>query len=320
MKAWLLFALLAAVPAGSGAAPDFVPKPSQAFEGFVAINAPRPEVPVGALWIDGYGPTGEAASADNLETVRSLNGMTIDRNLQLSLTAGLLDLIGIDPRIRNRFSARFSDLTNVRVKDVSKLSGARGEPRIVEAIKAASVTVSSDGEIGLNARTMGWQLREVRAETVNGRTRSSMIEGRDLFIAMRVATLTLVRSKERKLNLTYSGDDRVARLDDFRIVLRPGQCENAATCAEPPSASVIKISSHPQDKTALAIPFDGDGEVELVLPVPIADGRGGLFERMLIERPPGCGRSADDRCDRFITVRYAGERLADLKSPSAKGW
>lgn len=320
MKMRLLFALLAAVPAGANTAPDIVPKASQAFEGFVAINAPRPEVPVGALWIDGFGPTGEAASPDNLETVRSINGMTIDSNLQLSLTAGLFNLIGIDPRFRDRFSARFSDLTIVRVREISKLSGPRGEPRIVEAIKAASVTVSTDGEIGLNARAIGWQLRNVSAETTNGRTRGSTMEGRDLFIAMRVATLRLVLSKERRLELTRNDNERFARLDDFRIAVRAGQCGNTSTCAEPPSAGVIKMSSHPQDKPASTMPFNVKGEVELTLPVPIADGQGGLFERMLIERPRGCGQSADERCDRYITVRYAGQRLADFKSPSAKGW
>ena len=38
------------------AAPDFAPNPKQAFAGFVAINPPRADVPIGALWIDGFGP------------------------------------------------------------------------------------------------------------------------------------------------------------------------------------------------------------------------------------------------------------------------
>jgi hypothetical protein len=46
------------------AAPDFAPNPKQAYQGFVAINPPRADVPVGALWINNYGPTGDAAGSD----------------------------------------------------------------------------------------------------------------------------------------------------------------------------------------------------------------------------------------------------------------
>ena len=137
-------ATLLAVASPGRSHPDFIPNPHQTFEGFVSINAPRPDVPVGALWIQGYGPTGEAASPDNVETVRSLNGVTIDKNLQLSASAGLLSLFGIDPRLRDHFTAHFTDLTLVRVKDPSKLSGPAGEPRILEALKAGGITISSD--------------------------------------------------------------------------------------------------------------------------------------------------------------------------------
>lgn len=190
--------LLMAGPA-DGALP-FVPSSRQTLEGFVAINAPRPNVPVGALWIDGYGPTGEGASPDNVETVRNLGGVTIDKGLQLSLTVDLFNLLGIEPRLRDRYTAQFTDLTIVRVKDVLRLAWPKGEPRIVDALKAGTVIVSTDGEIGLNGRTLGWQQREIEATTANGRTRNFAIEGRDLFVAFRVATPKLVLDKARELD------------------------------------------------------------------------------------------------------------------------
>lgn len=87
----LIFAPTILLGSAAGAAPEFAPNPRQSFEGFAAVNPPRAEVPVGALWINGYGPTGGGASKDNLETVRSLNSLTMDKNLQISLNVSLLD-------------------------------------------------------------------------------------------------------------------------------------------------------------------------------------------------------------------------------------
>ncbi len=312
------------VPSPLGAAPAFVPSPRQAFEGFVAINAPRPEVPVGALWIDGFGPTGEAASADNLETVRSLNGVTIDKGLQLQLTAGLFSLLGIEPRLRGRYTARFTDLTIVRVKDVSRLAGPKGEPRIIEAVKAASIIVSTDGELGLNGRTLGWQPREVEASTSNARTRFYAIEGRDLFIAMRVATPTLVTGKERVLDLTDpdSGEIR-ARIDDYLIAIRAARCpEPAEEYACPTSYGIARLNSYPLAAPPEQIAASNDAETRLPLPVPVADERGGLFDALMVRWIAPCAIPKADHCRKEprLVARYVGLRLEDLKSPDARGW
>ncbi len=120
--------LVSAAPAS--AMPDFMPKPSEVYEGYVALEMPRTELPVGALWVQGYGPSGDGAAADNLMTERSLSHVTINSDLQLGLTAGILNLFGLDPSYRNKLSARFGDLSIVRVKDMSKLSGPASEPRI----------------------------------------------------------------------------------------------------------------------------------------------------------------------------------------------
>ena len=235
-------ALLLSTPAV--AAPDFAPNPRQAYVGFVAINPPRAEVPVGALWIDGYGPTGTAADKDNLETVRSLNSLTIDKNLQLALSVGLLDLIGI--RFDEWFSqasidvAHFTDLSMVRVKDISKLAGPKGEPRIIEALKAGSVTISSDSDFGLNAQSIGFQKSNVNGSTSNDRARTYSIEAHDMFVAIHVAKPELVASPERELHL--SKDLRSAQIDDFLILISREKCAQPSIPCRP-SIGVAKENS-----------------------------------------------------------------------------
>jgi hypothetical protein len=315
-------ALLVEAPAL--AAPTFVPSPRQAFEGFVAINAPRPDVPVGALWIDGYGPTGEAASADNLETVRSLQGMSIDKGFQFTLSLGLLQLFGVDPRYRDRFTARLTDLSIVRVKDPARLSGPKGEPRIVEAIKAASIIVSSDLEFGLNGQTLGWRPRGVEGTGTSGRTKASAIEARDMFIAIRVATPTLTHGKERELDLErIGGSDLAASLDDYRIIVRNGACERGgkSSCSAP-ELGIVKLSSHPAEPPAQLASISQDGSVQLPLPVPTADGKGGLFDSLQLRWIASCKTTKSDGCGRRskLVAQYLGTRLENVKDASAPGW
>lgn len=312
--------LLAAVPAS--ASPDFIPSPKQSFEGFTALSAPRPEVPIGALWVENYGPTGEAAGPDNVETVRSLSSLAIDRSLQLSLTAGLFDLIGIEPRYRDRFTARFTDLSIVRVRDIARLAGPKGEPRILEALKAGTVTVTSDGEAGLNART-GWQLSN-DGSTASGRTRAYSIEARDMFIAVRVGTQELTLSQRRELRLATAETRQLARIDDFEIALSFAECglAAAADCTQAPRFTIRRISTHPDEGQPAAVEADAGGAASLSLPVPVADEKGGLYSRInlrLIEPCPvrkveDCGRR------RRLFAHYSGERIAAVRLKTPARW
>jgi hypothetical protein len=318
VRALLALTLAAAMlPACATAAPEFAPNPRQAFEGFVAINPPRGDVPVGALWINGFGPTGDGADKDNLATDRSLSALTIDKNLQLSLSAGLLQLFGIDPRARDHYVARFTDLSLVRVKDVSKLSGPRGEPRIIEALKAGSVTISSDSAIGLSGQNSPWQRKDVEASGTADRSHLYSIEARDMFIAIHVATPELTRSGERLLKISEDGGS--ARLDDYLVVVRPGHCEAPSTC--PPELGIEKIST--QMPASLAtVQVGADGRLEVPLPVPASDGNGGLFTKVALRWIAPCSEVKADGCGRQprLSAHYEGTRLQDVAEVKGKGW
>src|SRR4028118_663436 len=115
--------LAATAPTSSAAAPSYVPTGSDIFDDYTALSEPRADVPVGALWVQDYGPFGEGAAADNLLTVRSVSGLSLNREQNLRLTLGVLSFLNIDPGLRSQMTARFSDITIVRVKEVGKLSG-----------------------------------------------------------------------------------------------------------------------------------------------------------------------------------------------------
>lgn len=308
---------LALLPACAGAAPEFAPNPRQAFDGFVAINPPRADVPVGALWINGFGPTGDGADKDNLETDKSLSALTIDKNLQLSLTLGLLQLFGVNPKASDHYQARFTDLSLLKVKDLSKLPGLKGEPRIIEALKAGSVTISSDSEIGLNGQNTPWQRNDAQASGIAERGHTYSIEAHDMFIAIHVATPELTQSKQQQLKIIDGG--KSARIDDYLIAIRQDRCPAPASCR--PQLGIEKINSQMPASLATT-PVGSTGVLELPLPVPTSDGAGGLFTKLALrwiapcseQKAEGCGKQAK------LSAHYEGTRLQDVPRIQAKGW
>jgi hypothetical protein len=299
------------------AAPDFAPNPKQAFDGFVAINPPRADVPVGALWINDYGPSGDGAGKDNLDTARSVNALNIDKNLQLSLSLGLLQLFGIDPKAHDHYTAHFTDLSLIRVKDISKLAGVAGEPRIVEALKAGSVIISSDTAIGLDGQNTAWQRGAIQASGTSDRTRTYSIEAHDMFIAIHVATAELTRSKEQLLKI--SDDGKSALIDDFLIAIRSAPCPASVTCK--PQLGIMKINTQMPANLG-STPVGEDDEVDLTLPVPISDGQGGLYTKLMLRWVAPCSAQKSEGCGKQprISAHYEGSRLQDLTKVQAKGW
>jgi hypothetical protein len=306
------------VISGAYAAPEFAPNPRQAFEGFAAINPPRASVPVGALWIEKFGPTGPGALTDNLESERSLNVLTIDKNLQLALSIGLLDLIGINPKLRNHYVARFSDLSVIRVKDITKLDGPKGEPRIIEALKAGSIIISSDSGFSLNAQTVGFQQRNASGTTANDRARFYSIEARDMIIAIHVATPELVKSEVRELRL--SKDLKTAQIDDFLLLIGRDKCSAQAACR--PAIGVAKENSFGAVAPSGATELSSDFTARLSLPVPVADGKGGLFDAVLLRWIASCAEAKSDGCKSSprLFAQYLGTRLSDADVSKVKGW
>lgn len=303
--------------AAGGAAPSFVPRPGAVYEGFVAINGPRADVPVGALWIDGYGPHGDPAAPDNLEVVRGLSGITINRDLELRLTAGLLGLLGIDPSLRRQFQARFSDLSIVRVKDVSKLAGPSGEPRIIEALKAGSVTVTTDNGGGLGIPS-GSALGQFTATLSSDGRRAFTIEGRDMFVAMRVARSMETRSRPEVVSLV-GGEGRLSgEADSLHIVARVQGCNGTAASECSPV-----ITWQPRARASLS-PEEGSlpPDLKQALDVPIADGRGGIYTHAEARFVAPCRTVKSSGCGSTwrALLTLSGNRVDDVAKPDAPRW
>lgn len=338
---WAATCLSLAAPLEGAAMPDFVPSANGIYNDFTGLAEPRAELPLGALWIQGYGPTGEGATPDNLVTVKSLNSVTLDRNAQVQLFAGILDLVGLDPSYRNRVSIRLGNVTIVRVKDIEKLAGPAGEPRLYEALKAGTVTITTENDLGLGAASKFLQNFPVTGRGDAARRRSFSIEGSDLFIAYRIATLKKPLGKEVEVPLRRQAGGADAVLESYRVTIDTAKLdacvcgsasqEQADACVtkHPVFASLEKLAGDRDPQQASRQPYTIGGQpLELSLPVPVADGRGGLRTAMVIRMELNLASYGLDggKClprwgrKTRLAATLRGTRLETLEKADAPGW
>lgn len=258
-----LFALCSALAlAGCAMGPVFVSRFSQAFGQFAALHELRASVPVGALWIPGHGPYGEGAPPENLVTEPGLREVTIDNNLQTSLTVGFLKLLDLDPSYRSKITARFADLSVVRIRDMSKLAGPSGAPRIYAALKAATITITvvQDASLDIEAKLAGSDLNLV-AQGTAGRARTFTIDGKDMFLAIQVATFGTARSDTRTVQMR-GGQPAVLDLDGIEVALT--WLGSSAVCevrASVDSEMPVTLRSGAIETLALAVPVAHNGRL-----------------------------------------------------------
>lgn len=246
--------------AGCATRPSFVPKPSQAYARFDALRELRPAVPVGALWVEGFGAFGAGASPDNLVTEPGLRGISFDNDLQASFTAGFLQFLDLDPSYRSKFVARFSDLSVVRVKDMAQLTGPPGEPRIYAALKASSILLTAVQDIGLDidARLTGRDLNVVGRGTT-GQARTFTIDGKDMFFAIQVATFEDVRGREKRVEVKKPGRT-VLTLE--RVKLDVSQhADGACGVTVGHGAGVVELQPGATARLPLPVPLAEDGSL-----------------------------------------------------------
>jgi hypothetical protein len=345
MIARILVAGLMAGTAPALAMPHFVPKPSEVYGGYVALEMPRTAVPVGALWVQDYGPSGEGAAADNLVTERSLSQVTISSELQLGLTTGILNFFGLDPSYRNRLSARFGDLSIVRVKEMSKLSGPDSELRIYEAVRAGTITITTDNDVGLKleTRALGQNLPVV-GRSENGSRRNFSIDGRDMFIAFRVARQEEVRGKAEEVKLKKNNGGWAGAIDGREFVIQTASCSGVIVAAQPSAVPAAKAQApvgidlpdmmdptapRPTPKPAEASPQTNPepNPSTYLLRVPVADGKGGLFEKAAVA-PTGKKSDVNAKlafcaitaASTKASVALIGSRLQPFQNPKAPRW
>lgn len=285
---WLLIAPLVVLGACT-TRPAFVPPPQKLFANFQALPRPVREIAPGALWIQHHGPQGAGAALDNLETQAGISSVVVDNDLHAALSLGFLQYLDLDPSLQSKVSVRLNDVTLVRVKDMAKLDGPGEQPRIYEALRAGSATITTTREIGIAIESrIADQGMPVFGRGSSGKRSSFTVEAKDVYLAVHVASLRSVRTKPVRLQL--KAELRRVQLHglDVQVVTDPKtKCQSAELIA-------FKGGGQALERTEI----DPRKRVEIMLAAPIGLGRA-LFNRIAIEPD----RQSSQRCAIRLALR-----------------
>lgn len=290
-SAFLLLLLLGACTAR----PAFIPPPQRAFADYQALPRPARELAVGALWIDGHGTYGPGAAPDNIETLPGISAVAIDNDLGASLSLGFLQYLDLDPTLQNKVTVRLNDVTLVRVKDMTRLQGPSEQPRVYEALRAGSATITTTKEVGLaiEARAIEQSL-PVFGRGSTGRRSTFSIEVKDVYLAVRIATLRAASSRLYRIRLGPEPESVELHGLTLRVSSdRSDNCRTGEVSASKGSGIVVPPTE-----------FDPRTPVELKLAAPVGDGAA-LFDRLSIRPQVGPPHSC------AVRVALEGAELVD---------
>jgi len=179
------------------------------FSNFVAMKLPQREIPVGAKWLPGIGPTGPGADMDNLVTSQSVSNKAITSTLKRQLTFSIGTFLGLDANRSQTLDATFGNLSIVRVSDLTKIRTVRaGDQLLYLAIKAGQISIKTDTGSAANLQA-GAERKNVRVAVTasGGNTSVVTLDGSDLFIAYQV--LQLGKPQVRQTIVPHQGGEAI---------------------------------------------------------------------------------------------------------------
>jgi hypothetical protein len=168
---------------------------------------------------------------------------------------------------------RLNDVTLVQVKDMRKLEGPRGQPRVYEALRVGSATITAARDVGLaiEARATKQGL-PVFGRGSSGQRSTFSIEAKDVYLAVHIATTIAVSSPSVRMRLR--SQPQSVQLTGLSVQVSD---DGAVACEK------VELSATKGIGVAIApVEFDPRVPIELKLGVPIADNAV-LFERLSIK-------------------------------------
>lgn len=199
-------ALLAPLALVSCAASLGDPRETALPGGFSLLEMPRTEVPLGSVWMQGYGPTGESAAAENVASESGLTALTSTVEKQRNAGFRAAPILVIAPSSKSRSALSFSEVTIHRVKKLTSLGFRPGESRISEAIRAGRLSMQVEQGSRREA-SAGVRQAPVNLSGEIGRQDQANIglEGNNLFVAYKVVTAEPRKRTEEKMRLVREG-------------------------------------------------------------------------------------------------------------------
>lgn len=234
---------------------------------FTAISFPKKSLPIGAVWFQGTGPTGQAAEESNIEKVGGVSSSSISAEQKKGMTLALAKYLGLSGGSAKNLKAEYTELESYRVRDLFATGFSSGKSILREGIKAKAVTLITDASTALalksNAEAKGIS---ANIEAGSGKKSSVSLAGSDLFVAIGVVTFE-----------THQGKVSQAPIDNtirHRTLIGPYQVwfSSSGPCASSDKVDVSIMDVQKPDSAGSFAPIvytmpSGAGTFSVPLPV-----------------------------------------------------
>lgn len=157
------------------------------FKGYAAIETPQSDIPVGAIWIPGSGPSGPGADEANLRISKGASTSVVTKDLKQNLAFSLGTFLGLDANRAKHLKVELSNVEIHRVKDLTALKIESGQQVIVSAIKAGTISLIGDKSLSATIRASAVEKGiSVSGGATSGDSTTLNLDGSGLFLAFQV--------------------------------------------------------------------------------------------------------------------------------------
>lgn len=182
------------------------------FKDYTPISTPQSDVPVGAQWVPGIGPAGDAADSSNIRVSKGAANVDLSGNSQKSIGFSLASFLGLNGEKAKKTKIKLENISIYRVKDFSALKVGAGQQAITAAVKAGSISIESDeatvADIKAAASARGIP---ISGEFGSGKSKKLVLNGSDLFVAFQVIEFKADGKPKEK---TYRHDGKAITIAD----------------------------------------------------------------------------------------------------------
>jgi hypothetical protein len=164
-----------------------VPTSPNPLVGYKVMDNPRSFVPVGAIWINNYGPNGIGVADENIEIVEGVDRYSFNSSTNAEATLSVARMVGLSSRNAKNIDVIIEGLQMYRVRDIFSLGVTSGQNVLYEAVKAKSIKIDLSGQLGADVRAL-LQAKGIPYNVfVRGNNKESItIDSSNLFFAYRV--------------------------------------------------------------------------------------------------------------------------------------
>ncbi len=173
------------------------------FDGFETLNIPRGNMPLGAEWINKVGPHGAGTTADNISISSSLSNFVMDQSFKEKLDLSIVNYLDLGNEYKSDLSISYKNLSIYSIADLTKINIRNGQYILYEAIRADSIVISLQKEVGADVRMkLNDKIKNLKITSSTDLSRGVSFSGEELFMAYRVFKLgnTKISKKEKELS------------------------------------------------------------------------------------------------------------------------